>query len=112
MNINIDGVDHEVKGKFIVCPRCQGHGTVLRASIAEHAYTEEEFREFSPEEREAYFTRGGMYDEKCPQCKGRNVVEVPDEALLPARLRRALRAAEAEEREYQAMCRMEREAGC
>ena len=112
MKITIGGVEQEVKGQIIVCPKCGGHGTVLRASIAQHAYTEEEFAEFSDEEREAYFTRGGAYDEKCPRCKGRNVVEVPDEKALTPKQLRALRRDEAEERAYQALCRMEQEAGC
>ena len=78
-----DGDEHEceVRACFEVCARCSGHGTVLNPSIANHAYSQEEFEEAFPagsEEREAYLHRGGMYDVTCPACNGRNVVLRPD----------------------------------
>lgn len=72
-------VVHALPGKHEVCPRCGGHGTHLCPSIGEHAYTAEEFnREFDHDEREEYFTRGGMYDVQCETCNGKRVVLVVD----------------------------------
>lgn len=74
---------HRLPAKNEVCGRCEGEGTILNPSIGEHCYTAEEFeREFDEEEREAYFTRGGMYDVCCPDCKGKRVVKVVDEEAL------------------------------
>lgn len=45
-----------------------------------YAYSQEEFNEsFDEDERSEYFTRGGMYDITCLDCKGKNVVLVIDE---------------------------------
>lgn len=62
--------------RFEVCGDCRGHGTHLAEGMRFHAYTEEEFRDFSEEEREAYFTRGGMFDVTCGTCKGMRVVDI------------------------------------
>lgn len=74
----------EVPARMEVCPDCEGHGSVLNASMRQHAYSEEEFADFDDEEREAYVTRGGMYDVVCPTCKGVRVVAVPDLTLCNA----------------------------
>jgi hypothetical protein len=76
----------ELPAKKAVCPKCDGHGSVLNPSIAQHAYTASEFEEsFDEEEREHYFRRGGMYDVTCPKCHGANVIDVVDvDALTSA----------------------------
>lgn len=76
----------ELPAKKAVCPKCEGHGSVLNPSIAEHAYTASEFEEsFDEEEREHYFRHGGMYDVTCPKCQGANVIDVVDvDALASA----------------------------
>lgn len=62
-----------------VCDRCEGYGYHLTPSIGEHAYSREEFEEsFDDEEREEYFKRGGIYDVRCEECDGANVVTVVD----------------------------------
>lgn len=58
-----------------VCGDCNGHGTVLNPSMRYHAYTAEDLRDWSEEEKEQYFMRGGIYDVTCPTCRGRNVVD-------------------------------------
>ena len=74
-----EGVEHELPAKYEVCSRCEGFGTHLNPNIGEHAYTQEEFLdEFDDEEQEAYFTRGGMYDVTCEECRGKRVVLVVD----------------------------------
>lgn len=71
--------DHELPCKMEVCDDCEGHGFVLNESMRYHAYSSEEFMEqFDEEDREQYFTRGGIYDVVCPTCKGKNVVPVID----------------------------------
>ncbi len=69
-----------------VCSECDGSGYVLRGGLRGAAFSREEFEEeFSDEEdREAYFTRGGKYDETCDHCHGKNVVDVVDEEHIPA----------------------------
>lgn len=83
---NDDGeeVELELPSKMEVCNDCEGHGTVLTEGMRGYAYSMEEFHEsFDEEEREQYFTRGGMYDVTCPTCHGANVMPVVDEALIP-----------------------------
>jgi hypothetical protein len=76
-----DEILHKLPAKYEVCGRCEGHGTHLNPSIGEHCYTQEEFDEAfdDDESREAYFTRGGMYDVQCEECHGARVVLVIDE---------------------------------
>lgn len=64
-----------------VCSRCEGHGSHLRPSIGEHAYSARAFDRAFPEveDKEEYFKRGGIYDVTCHDCKGQNVVSVVDE---------------------------------
>ena len=66
-----------------VCPECEGEGHVLCDGMRGHAYSAEEFYEsFDEDERVEYFTRGGMYDQQCPLCHGKNVIPVVDEEHL------------------------------
>jgi DnaJ-class molecular chaperone len=77
-NDDCEGHEHELPAKNAVCNDCEGFGMVLNPSMRGHCYTQEEFNEFSEDEREAYFTRGGMYDVECPTCKGNKVILVID----------------------------------
>ena len=83
-NEDNEEVTHSFPAHNIVCERCEGFGTHLTPSIGEHAYSSEEFYEaFSePEDREQYFSRGGIYDVQCETCHGKNVVAVVDEDKL------------------------------
>lgn len=75
--------EHELPAKYVVCGRCDGHGSHLTPSIGEHAYSAEEFNEsFDDEEAQEYCTRGGIYDIQCVECKGNKVVSVVDETHL------------------------------
>ena len=82
-------VEHTFPAINEVCGRCEGYGTHLNPSIGQHAYTLEEFNEAfdDDESREAYFTRGGMYDVRCEQCHGNKVIQVIDEEHMPERTR-------------------------
>ena len=76
-----DEIEHEFPAKNEVCPRCEGFGTHLNPSIGEHAYTIEEFNEafFEDEDKDAYFSRGGIYDGQCQEGRGNKVVLIADE---------------------------------
>lgn len=89
----------EVPSRMEVCHDCDGHGSVLNASMRYHAYSEEEFEEFDEEERAGYFQRGGMYDVTCPTCKGVRVVAVPDLARCNAAQRAAVEAKQEDDAE-------------
>lgn len=81
------GREHQLPGEYVVCERCEGHGTHLHPAIGGHAYTVEEFREtFDEDEAGEYFKRGGIYDVPCEVCGGaRVVVEVDEPAALAER---------------------------
>lgn len=85
--VNEEGLEEQITfpAKNKVCPECVGEGFVLREGMR-GAYTVEEFDEAfcDDEDREAYFTRGGKYDQVCPCCKGKNVVAVPDVSRMTA----------------------------
>lgn len=83
---NGDEIEHAFPSINEVCARCEGFGTHLTPSIGEHAYSMEEFYESFPEDedREQYFRHGGIYDVKCEECGGKNVVPVVDEGHLDA----------------------------
>ncbi len=85
---NDDGEEtiETLPAKMEVCSECEGEGFVLRGGLRGYAFSAEEFNETfdDDEDRGAYFTRGGKYDEVCPCCKGKNVVPVVDEKELSA----------------------------
>lgn len=116
-----DEVVIEVPSKMEVCDDCEGHGTVLNESMRNYAYTSEDEEFHDPEFREEYFKRGGIYDVQCPTCKGKNVVEVPDEEAINRNEK--LKAdfekysewkddRDQADAEYEAICRSERLMGC
>ncbi len=111
-------ITHTLPARFVVCSKCEGHGTHLNPSIGEHAYTSEEFDEaFSDDEQRAeYFKRGGIYDVPCQQCEGKRVVLEVDRAacVTPEHHKglRELRKQRQDDREYAALCESERRAGC
>lgn len=68
--------NYEVPSVREVCGCCDGEGTIVDPAIDGHGISAEEWdNEWDDESREAYFA--GRYDVTCPECKGRNVVEVP-----------------------------------
>ena len=101
---------HRVAGVFEVCPMCEGHGTHLAFSLQAESYTPEEFRQvFTREEQAAYFTRGGMLDVVCAECRGLRVVVVANpDAMEPADL--IAYGALLGQREAEARCEREHEA--
>jgi len=59
-----------------VCPDCDGRGTYVNPNIDRHGLTHDDFAE-DPDFAESYFS--GVYDIRCENCHGQNVVPVPDE---------------------------------
>lgn len=107
-----DEIVHELPSKYEVCSRCSGHGTHLTPSIGEHAYTQEEFeQEFSDDDREEYFKRGGIYDVECETCNGERVEEVVDEEACDPKLLKKYQAKLADDYAYERMCAAERAMG-
>jgi DnaJ-class molecular chaperone len=71
--------------KFEVCPTCEGKGSHVDPSIDAHGITQEEFSEWSQEEKGDYFS--GTYDVPCFECEGERLVAVVDESRLSAEQR-------------------------
>jgi len=99
--------------KWIVCPRCEGKGTHLRPGMEGVAYSMEEFnRDFSYEERQAYFNGG--YDIQCQTCNGRTTVKDIDDVASDyhyPRLFKYLNELIQDEYEMEAMYAAERRMG-
>ena len=64
-----------IRFKNIVCPMCDGGGTIVNPSIDAGGLSPEDFDEDPDFE---YHYRRGTFDQTCPQCCGRNVVSVKD----------------------------------
>jgi hypothetical protein len=62
---------------FDVCDLCRGTGSVVNPSMDAGGLTEEDF-DRDPDFREEYFS--GMHDITCPQCRGKRVIPVVNEA--------------------------------
>lgn len=120
ITIDDEEVEHSLPSKKEVCSDCNGEGYVLCEGMRGHAYSMEEFNEaFDEEDRAAYFQRGGKYDVVCTTCNGNNVVDVIDEENLNTSQKEIYNIYSkqeeqraAEERMYEAECRMERMMGC
>ena len=74
-----DEIVHELPSKYEVCPRCHGKGSHVNPNVDGHGLTWEDFDQ-DPDFKEAYFS--GVYDVACYECKGKRVIEVPDESLF------------------------------
>lgn len=65
------------KSKYIVCPRCEGEGTIANP-VFDGMSTQEMYDDMGYEETQEflkeYTTRGGMYDQVCPACNGKRVL--------------------------------------
>ena len=73
--LDYDEVEVTLPGKYEVCPRCEGRGSIVNPSVDGNGLDANDFAE-DPDFREAYFA--GAYDIKCPECHGQRVVAVPD----------------------------------
>lgn len=55
------------KGKWKICPECEGEGTVLMDALQNQSFSTEDFNN-DPDFAEGYF--GGDYDVTCTHCQG------------------------------------------
>jgi hypothetical protein len=90
-----------------VCGRCGGQGQV---DCWEGGMTGDEMAEQGPEFFEDYMS--GMYSKACPECQGRNVIEVVTYQALTPRVQAAYDRHVAEEADYRALVESERRMGC
>jgi hypothetical protein len=93
--------------KTIVCPRCDGSGS---HDCWEGGMTGDEMAEQGPEFFEDYMS--GVYSVPCSECKGRNVIQVPDRDRIDPELLAEIDQQEQDEADYQAMVAAERRMGC
>ena len=97
--------------KYEVCTRCSGKGKHVNPNVDGHGITAEEWeRDWDDESRENYFS--GVYDVECYGCGGKRVQLETDWELLSDAWKKILEAYWEDERNYEAMCRSEREYGC
>lgn len=63
-----------------VCTDCQGSGTTWLGRPASDAvsFTQTEWEELDYDERDRWIN--GTYDSTCPECNGKNVIDVLDES--------------------------------
>lgn len=116
-------IDHDGE-KFVslpnqkkVCPLCFGNGTVLKDGLRGHAFNESDRDEMGLDFNEVMSDmRSGKYDVVCPDCKGNNVINIPDlEKATKDQLKvieSFFRILDNERLEYEAECAAERRAGC
>lgn len=72
--------EHDLPGKFEVCPRCQGKGKHVNSNVdGYHGISQEEF-DNDPQFYEDY--RSGVYDVECERCHGMRVIEIVDDRWL------------------------------
>lgn len=62
-----------------VCWACDGEGSIVNPAIDGNGISTDSEEWADPDFREAYMS--GAYDVMCPECKGRNVIDVPNEVL-------------------------------
>lgn len=71
-----NGDEVSVRTHKEVCPRCHGEGTHVNPAVDGNGISSEQFHD-DPDFADAYFS--GVYDVSCEECKGNNVIDVPDE---------------------------------
>lgn len=87
----------EFRSKMEVCDRCEGRGTHVNPNIDGNGITSSEWAEWDEESRENYMS--GVYDVRCEECNGANVVAVVDEDALTPKQRRRFEACQRQESE-------------
>ena len=93
----------------IVCPECEGEGTVGPGFV----YTEADREEMGYEDFMDHMEdiRSGAYDQRCPQCAGRNVIDEVDIDKLDSAIQQHWATWLAEIQEEEDIQRMERMMG-
>ena len=74
--IDNDGADQEIPAMYVICDKCEGHGTHTNPNIDADGLSHDLVND--PEFMQNY--RNGVYDIKCTECGGKRVILVPDES--------------------------------
>ena len=93
-------------GKMVVCPRCNGTGSLVRDDIDDSRLVDSYHEDGDMEGLERYFA--GAFDVTCTQCKGKNVVAEP---VLDDEMAKEINDWHQAEYEYQRECDAERRMG-
>jgi hypothetical protein len=102
-----EGVELKLPLVWIICDDCQGHG---KSSAYLGAITQSDREQDWDDESFEHYMRGG-YDKTCDRCHGSGKVEVIAYDQLSEEQKALVDDAATEEREYRAMCDMERRMG-
>lgn len=71
-----DQIVHQLPAHYVVCDTCWGNGSIVNPAVDGHGLMSEDFEE-DPDFRDDYFR--GVYDVRCPTCKGlRVLLEIDD----------------------------------
>ena len=95
-----------------VCPTCGGTGKHVNPNIDGHGLTREDFEQ-DPDFFDAYIS--GVYDVRCYECNGRNVVDTVDLETLKRTDRQTYEEWIKwliDSEDYHYTCMMERRMGC
>lgn len=93
-----------------ICGECRGEGKRLADGFHGVAFTEEDRRDWSPEDTDDYF--GGALDVGCPECEGTGKIRALDLNAVPFPLSKAIRDWSLEEEADAAERAQERAMGC
>ena len=85
-------------GQMEVCGQCNGQGTTFRGDLDENRLVE--LMEADGDEDGLVDYRGGHFDETCPECKGRNVVEAIDQKEFKANHPKEYKRVQSYERDF------------
>jgi len=105
-----DVVEVSLPGRYEVCPRCGGKGSIVNPAVDGNGLSDRDFEE-DPDFEEAYFS--GVYDIPCLECFGKKVIAMPDVARCSFAQKRLLvseRLWQKDEFDYLALCRSEQRA--
>jgi hypothetical protein len=96
---DVEGLEIFLPGKYVVCPRCEGHGSHVNPNIDGNGLTADDFME-DPDFMDDYLT--GVYDVSCYECNGLRVVVVLDEERTDPELVKAYREYQRDEAAFNA----------
>jgi len=99
-------------GKWEICTRCDGDGTIVNPSIDGHGLDPHNPCGEGPDPDFMEDYKGGVFDIACPECKGSGKVLEADPEQLPPLFREAYYKDCREEVDYARLCEAERRAGC
>lgn len=103
-----DDSEIELPCKWVICSRCEGHGTDRGASVESDGggITADEMAELGDDFREDYLA--GVYDKPCAHCDGKGKVMTADRSKMTRAMWAKWCAQCADDRDFRRIERMER----